>query len=102
MALIEAVFRRKPSDRTLSFQTIAEETQTPLAEVEHLVMKALSLKLIAGSLDEPAAKAHITWVQPRVLSRKQIEGLAGTLTSWLEKMEGLEGFVRGDEGLVTA
>ncbi|KAG8797762.1 26S proteasome regulatory subunit [Serendipita sp. 411] len=41
MALIEAVFRRKPSERTLTFQTIAEETQTPLGEVEHLVMKAL-------------------------------------------------------------
>jgi 26S proteasome regulatory subunit N9 len=41
MALIETVFRRKASERTLSFQTIAEETQTPLGEVEHLVMKAL-------------------------------------------------------------
>ncbi|KIM23583.1 hypothetical protein M408DRAFT_332304 [Serendipita vermifera MAFF 305830] len=102
MALIESVFRRKASERTLSFQTIAEETQTPLGEVEHLVMKALSLKLIAGTLDEPAAKAHITWVQPRVLSRPQIEGLAGTLTAWLEKMEGLEGFVRNEGGLVTA
>lgn len=43
MALIEAVFRRKASERTLSFQTIAEETQTPLSDVEHLVMKALRL-----------------------------------------------------------
>lgn len=60
----------------------------------------ISLKLIAGTLDEPAAKAHITWVQPRVLSRPQIEGLAGTLTAWLEKMEGLEGFVRNEGGLV--
>jgi len=41
MALIEAVFRRKSSERTLTFQEIAEETHTQLAEVEHLVMKAL-------------------------------------------------------------
>lgn len=41
MALIETVFRRKASERTLSFQTIAEEAQTSLNEVEHLVMKAL-------------------------------------------------------------
>ncbi|CAG7851380.1 Probable 26S proteasome regulatory subunit rpn9 [Serendipita indica DSM 11827] len=100
MALIETVFRRKASERTLTFQTIAEETQTPLGEVEHLVMKALSLKLIAGTLDEPAAKAHITWVQPRVLSRTQIEALAGSLTNWLEKMDGLEGFVKEEGGLV--
>lgn len=93
MALIEAVFRRKSSERTLSFQTIAEETQTPIAEVEHLVMKALSLKLIRGDLDEVERKAHITWVQPRVLSRNQIEGLAGTLTAWLEKMKAVEEYV---------
>jgi 26S proteasome regulatory subunit N9 len=96
MALIEAVFRRKSSERTLSFQTIAEETQTPIAEVEHLVMKALSLKLIRGDLDEVERKAHITWVQPRVLSRNQIEGLAGTLTAWLDKMKAVEEYVSSE------
>lgn len=39
------------------------------------------------------AKAHITWVQPRVLSRQQIEGLAGTFTSWLDKMTKLQQYV---------
>lgn len=61
-----------------------------------------SLKLIAGTIDEPTAKVHVTWVQPRVLSRPQIEALAGTLTGWLEKMESLEGFVRAEGGLVGA
>jgi 26S proteasome regulatory subunit N9 len=42
MALIEAVFRRGADDRTMSFQTISEETRLPSIEVEHLVMKALS------------------------------------------------------------
>ena len=41
MALIESVFKRGAYDRTMSFQTIAEETRLPLDEVEHLVMKAL-------------------------------------------------------------
>ena len=41
MALIESVFKRNASDRTMSFQTIAEETRLPINEVEHLVMKAL-------------------------------------------------------------
>lgn len=41
MALIESVFRRDAYDRTMSFQTIAEETRLPLDEVEHLIMKAL-------------------------------------------------------------
>lgn len=41
MALIESVFKRNAYDRTMSFQTIAEETRLPVDEVEHLVMKAL-------------------------------------------------------------
>lgn len=41
MALIESVFKRGAYDRTLSFQTIAEETRLPKDEVEHLVMKGL-------------------------------------------------------------
>lgn len=49
MALIEAVFRRKSSERTLTFQEIAEETHTQLAEVEHLVMKALRYDFIIHS-----------------------------------------------------
>jgi 26S proteasome regulatory subunit N9 len=41
MALIESVFKRNSDNRTMSFQTIAEETRLPVDEVEHLVMKAL-------------------------------------------------------------
>jgi 26S proteasome regulatory subunit N9 len=110
MALIESVFKRSADNRTMSFQTIAEETRLPLDEVEHLVMKALryskqhlnspgglnftlffhSLKLIRGSLDQVDQKAQITWVQPRVLSRDQIGQLATRLSSWVEKLNAVE------------
>ena len=40
MALIESVFRRNADSRTLTFQTIAQETRLDAREVEHLVMKA--------------------------------------------------------------
>ena len=53
----------------------------------------ISLKLIQGDIDQVDAKAHITWVQPRVLSRQQIEGLAGNLTSWIDKMTKLQEYV---------
>ncbi|KAJ7273374.1 hypothetical protein C8J57DRAFT_1129200 [Mycena rebaudengoi] len=90
MALIESVFKRAADDRTMSFQTIAEETRLPLEEVEHLLMKALSLKLIRGSLDQVDQKAQITWVQPRVLSRQQIGTLAKTLEEWVNKLNRVE------------
>ncbi|TCD62542.1 26S proteasome regulatory subunit [Steccherinum ochraceum] len=90
MALIESVFKRNAYDRTMSFQTIAEETRLPPDEVEHLVMKALSLKLIKGSLDQVDQKAYITWVQPRVLSLEQIGQLSQRLSVWGEKLHKVE------------
>ncbi|KIJ18341.1 hypothetical protein PAXINDRAFT_167518 [Paxillus involutus ATCC 200175] len=90
MALIESVFKRNANDRTMSFQTIAEETRLALDEVEHLIMKALSLKLIRGTLDQVDQKAHITWVQPRVLSRGQIGELNTRLGAWIERLSSVE------------
>ncbi|KAG6827558.1 hypothetical protein H0H92_011309 [Tricholoma furcatifolium] len=90
MALIESVFKRSANNRTMSFQTIAEETRLPIDEVEHLVMKGLSLKLIRGTLDEVEQKAQITWVQPRVLSREQIGTLAERLGEWVDKLNKVE------------
>ncbi|KAI0789255.1 hypothetical protein C8Q75DRAFT_793487 [Abortiporus biennis] len=90
MALIESVFKRNAYDRTMSFQTIAAETRLPPDEVEHLVMKALSLKLIKGSLDQVEQKAQITWVQPRVLSPAQIGQLAERLEAWGNRLHKVE------------
>ena len=107
--LIESVFARGATyDRTMSFQTISKETRLPLDEVEHLMMKALgcllslqyyieyydtdkavSLKLIRGSIDQVDQKAVITWVQPRVLSRGQIGKLAERLEAWNRKLDGV-------------
>ncbi|KAG7085959.1 hypothetical protein E1B28_003485 [Marasmius oreades] len=90
MALIESIFKREAGNRTMSFQTIAEETRLPIDEVEHLVMKALSLKLIRGSMDQVEQKAQITWVQPRVLSKEQIGGLSQRLEQWVNKLYTVE------------
>ena len=49
-----------------------------------------SLKLVRGSIDQVDAKASISWVQPRVLSRAQIGELAGRLEGWNGKLHGVE------------
>jgi 26S proteasome regulatory subunit N9 len=116
MALIESVFKRMgtgSAGKTMSFQTIAEETKLPQDEVEHLVMKALryveivtvveqpgssdycdSLKLIQGTLDQVAEAATITWVQPRVLSGSQLSQLATRLDEWCDRIDALDSFVQ--------
>lgn len=93
MALIESIFRRSTYDRTLPFTTIAAETRIPVDEVEYLVMKALCLGLIRGSIDQDAQLVRITWVQPRVLDTDQMHALLRRLSDWSEHVERVAEFV---------
>lgn len=81
-ALTEMVFHRPPHDRSLTFATISAETKVKPDEIEHLIMKALSLGLLKGSIDQVAQVAHINWVQPKVLDMKQIEAMRQRLKEW--------------------
>ena len=81
-ALTEAVFRRPPQDRALSFSAILNETRVFPEEVEYMLMKALSLGLIRGTIDQVAEVARISWVQPKVLDKRQIENMRRNLTEW--------------------
>jgi len=65
-------FKRPSNNRNLTFDEIAKETQLPVTEVEFLVMKALSLDLVKGRIDQVDQIVHMTWVQPRVLDRNQV------------------------------
>ncbi|ODQ65237.1 PCI-domain-containing protein, partial [Nadsonia fulvescens var. elongata DSM 6958] len=88
-ALIEAVFKRPSTDRTLTFETIAKETYIVNDEVEHLVMKALSLGLIRGLIDEVSQTVAITWLQPRVMNKLQIGNMREKLLQWDQEVEKL-------------
>lgn len=81
-ALIEAVFKRPTSSRVLTFETIAHETRLSINEVEHLVMKALSLGLLKGFIDQVSQTVTVTWLQPRVLNRDNIESMRLRLVQW--------------------
>ncbi|KAF2399909.1 hypothetical protein EJ06DRAFT_477638 [Trichodelitschia bisporula] len=81
-ALTEAVFRRPPHDRTMRFVDIGVETKVKPDQIEHLIMKALSLGLLKGTIDQVAQVAKINWVQPKVLDMKQIESMKVRLKEW--------------------
>lgn len=92
-ALLSLIFSRPPHSRTLPFDLIASETRLPIDEVEYLVMKALSLGLIRGTIDQVDQIVRITWMQGRVLDRKGVEGMRDKLQSWSEGVSALEGWV---------
>lgn len=51
MALIELIFILPKNDRNLSFNRISQVTGQPLDQVEFLVIEAMSLELIKGTIN---------------------------------------------------
>jgi 26S proteasome regulatory subunit N9 len=94
-ALTETVFKRPPHDRAMSFHTISAETKVKPDDIEHLIMKALSLGLLRGTIDQVAEIARINWVQPKVLDRGQIESMRSRLKEWDSSVNQLGNWIEG-------
>jgi 26S proteasome regulatory subunit N9 len=86
LALMVLVFQRPSHERNIKFVEIAEATRLPLEQVEWLVMRALSCKLIKGSIDQVDGIVRVTWVQPRVLDSSQLQELVSRLDGWEKKV----------------
>ncbi len=94
-ALTETVFRRPPHDRAMTFTTISEETKVKPSEIEILIMRALSLGLLRGSIDQVAQIARISWVQPKVLDMKQVDNMRERLKEWDASVNQLGNWIEG-------
>mmetsp|Transcript_20449 Transcript_20449/g.42111 ORF Transcript_20449/g.42111 Transcript_20449/m.42111 type:complete len:419 (+) Transcript_20449:108-1364(+) len=88
LGLIELVFAKPASERTLTFAEIAEGLEIPLEQVEWVIMRAFSVKLMEGTMDEIEQSVHVTWILPRALSADQMTDLAGQFASWATKVIG--------------
>ncbi|KAI1808670.1 hypothetical protein F4811DRAFT_500282 [Daldinia bambusicola] len=92
-ALTESVFRRPPHQRAMTFGAISADTKVRKDEIEHLVMKALSLGLVRGTIDEVDELVNFTWVQPRVLDMAQIASMSQRLGEWGENVNKLGNWI---------
>lgn len=79
----------------MTFETIAKETNVQMDDIEILIMKALSLGLLRGKIDQVAGVARINWVQPKVLDMKQIEGMRTRLKEWDNSVNQLGNWIEG-------
>jgi len=96
LAFMELVFNKTSDERTIDFKTISQHTQVSLDQVELLVMKTLSLKLMKGVIDELAQNVSISWVQPRVLDLKQVEKMRDRLSKWVQDVDQVLVFMQNE------
>lgn len=90
LCLMEMTFKRQAKNRCLSFQEIAQETQLSLDQIEMLVMKALSLGLVKGKIDQVSEGVYLEWVQPRVMNKTPIAGMISRLDSWCTEVKSMQ------------
>ncbi|RHZ11936.1 hypothetical protein DYB37_010517, partial [Aphanomyces astaci] len=87
LALMVLIFHRPSQERNIPFHDIATATKLPLNQVEWLTMRALSLGLIKGTIDQVDQIVSVHWVQPRVLERQQLQELQERLGGWSDKVK---------------
>jgi 26S proteasome regulatory subunit N9 len=82
MALVELAFGLAADARTIAFARVAAHCQLEAANVELLLMKAMSLGLVRGVIDQVDETVRVTWAQPRVLDKAQIVALRDQMGAW--------------------
>ena len=87
LALVNIAFSRSSNDREIKFADIADMTYVPIKEVEWVLMRAMSVNLLKGTIDQVDQSVNITWVQPRVLDKPQLEVISGQLHGWAERVK---------------
>eukprot|EP00602_Paraphysomonas_sp_CaronLab_P000635 CAMPEP_0185025892 /NCGR_PEP_ID=MMETSP1103-20130426/9438_1 /TAXON_ID=36769 /ORGANISM="Paraphysomonas bandaiensis, Strain Caron Lab Isolate" /LENGTH=375 /DNA_ID=CAMNT_0027559273 /DNA_START=1 /DNA_END=1128 /DNA_ORIENTATION=+ len=87
LALMNMVFKRPSHDRTIAYADIAHVARLPLDQVDWVLMRAMSLGLIKGSIDQVDQTVNVTWVQPRVLDKDQVGMLVKQIDGWTEKVK---------------
>jgi 26S proteasome regulatory subunit N9 len=85
LCLLNIVFERASHDRLIKFADIASRARIPVDQVEWVIMRAISLGLVKGSMDEVDQVVNIEWIQPRVLEKSQLEVLKTQVEHWSER-----------------
>jgi 26S proteasome regulatory subunit N9 len=87
LAFLDLIFHRDKGDRNLDFQLIADTTKMGVEEIEFLVMKAMSLGLVKGVIDQVDQIVRISWVKPRLLAKDKIKIMSEKLARWDQQIK---------------
>ena len=86
MSLAQFLFLQIKNDRRVHFSKISNETNVPIDQVEFLLIRAMSCKIIKGIIDQVDSSITVTWIQPRLLDQIQINDLNIAITTWNKKV----------------
>lgn len=86
MALVDYVFRGHLHQQ-MPFDRVAKHMRLSVPEMEQMVMRAFSLALVKGAMDQVQQTVCFTWVLPRVLDRPQIHDMVTSLELWKTKVQ---------------
>jgi 26S proteasome regulatory subunit N9 len=50
-------------------------------------MRAMSLSLVKGSIDQVEQSVDVTWVQPRILDKTQLGVISDQLGNWADRVK---------------
>ncbi len=89
LAFLELLFNCGKDERCLTFKQLADSCMIELDAVEMLVMKAMSLDLVRGSIDEVEKTVQIDWLLPRYLSMDHLQVLVNRIDDWETKMDNI-------------
>jgi len=95
MALMELAFRRPAEQSTMPLAEVATACRVPTDQVELLLMRSFSLKVVKGVIDQVAGTVTISWVQPRVLDKEQLDTIRIRLKEWSTKVKETSEYLEG-------
>ncbi len=84
MAFVSSLPAEKKS---VSLAAIGQRTKLSIDGVEFLLMKALALHLIEGTIDQVGGTVSISWIAPRILTLPEIEDIKCRVESWLDRVD---------------
>jgi len=87
IAFLEMIFLCGKDERSIAFTKIASVCQVELVDVELLVMKAMSLNLIKGTMDEVEQVVHVDWCLPRYLNKGHLTIMNNKMVDWEQKLD---------------
>ena len=87
LCVMNLIFQRPPSQRNIPFSEIAKATQLELKQVEWVLIRAMSIGLIRGVIDEVDQTVSVTYIRPRVLDKSQLLSLKNRLVEWSAAVE---------------